>query len=214
MAINPYNETDNLIERIQKLREDYAVDNKKWGISAKHYKMDCANSVLRKIDIDTLLNSTIMILPNTHHLFFDYTMFKTFAVPELYELIMSSMISKIKHCVNTYGKYEIHINLLSFSVSGFNRYKTIIEMYSNEINNNHKELHEKMKTMHVYNIPPTIDAISKLISPFLEQTTKEKIVKYDKPSSEKSLNTITEIIARSNPHSVQSLEQENTFSKT
>jgi hypothetical protein len=209
MSTNTYSETDNLMERINKMREEYAVENKKWGISTKQYKIDCANSVLQKIDIDTLLNSTAIILPNTHHIYFDYTVFKTFAVPELYDRIMSWVISKLRYCVNTYGTYEIHVNLQSFSVSGFNRYRTIIEMYSNEINMNHPEFHEKMKTMHVYNIPPTMDAISKLMAPFIHPTVREKIVKYDKPSSEKALQTISEIIMRSSSMNQTNVEIEN-----
>jgi hypothetical protein len=195
----------NLIERINKLRDDYATENKSWGFSTKQYKINCANTVLQTIDIDTLLDSTITILPNSCHLFFNYVVFKSFAVPELYDTIIDCIVKKINTCVERFGKYEMHINLQSFSVSAFNRYKPIIEKYHNEIHTKHIHFHEKMQTMHVYNIPHAIDTIAKLISPFLDPIVQKKIVKYDKPTSEKSINTINEILSYDNKLSPENL---------
>jgi hypothetical protein len=188
------NETTFLLDRINKLRTDFETNNKKSVFSSKQYKFDCANNVLKTIDIDTLLNSTLIILPNSYHLFFDYTIFKTFAVPELYEKIMNFAIEKISYCINTYGHYEMHVNFNTFSVSAFYRYKTIIEMYSHECNTNHKEFHEKIKKMHIYNIPITIETISQLIGPLMPLQVRQKVIKYDKVASEKPLQTIDEIL--------------------
>ena len=203
-------ETEDLLERINKMRDDYATDNKSWLFSSKKYKNDCANKILGSINVERLLSSTVIILPNTHHIFFDYTVFKTYAVPELYETIIQYAISKIYHCINTFGKYEMHINLQSFSVSAFTRYKDIIEMYSNECNTNHTGLHEKIKNMHVYNVPSTIETISQLIGPLLPSLIKDRVIKYDKLSSEKSIKTIMEIISTSHHISYT----ENTFNET
>jgi hypothetical protein len=188
-------ESDELLDRINKLRNEYASDNKKGLFSSKQYKFECANAVLKTIDLDTLLNSTLTILPNSYHLFFDYNVFKTFAVPELYDTIMQYSISKISHCINTYGTYEMHVNLNTFSVSAFQRYRPIIELYSHECNTNHKEFHEKIKTMHIYNVPSTVETISQLIGPILPPLVRQKVIKYDKSASEKPLQTITEILS-------------------
>jgi hypothetical protein len=188
------NETNILLDRINKLRTDFETNNKKGIFSSNQYKFECANDILKTIDLATLLNSTLIILPNSYHLFFDYTMFKTFAVPELYEKIMKFAIEKISYCINTYGQYEMHVNLNTFSLSAFYRYKTIIEMYSHECNTNHTEFYEKIKTMHIYNIPIAIDTISQLMGSLMPLSVRQKIVKYDKVSSEKPLQTIDEIL--------------------
>jgi hypothetical protein len=194
-------ETDDLLERINKLRDEYAMDNKKGLFPSKQYKFDCANTVLNSISLDTLLHSTLILLPNSYHLYFDYTIFKTYAVPELYETIIKYAISKISYCMKTYGTYEMHVNLNSFSVSACHRYKTVIEMYLNECSINHKEFYETIKTMHIYNVPSTVETISQLIGPLLPQTVRQKVVKYDKSASEKPLQTISEILQTVNKSS-------------
>jgi hypothetical protein len=191
-------ETEDLLMRINNLRTEYENENKKGFFPSKQYKFDCANTVLKKIDLDTLLNSTLTILPNSYHLFFDYTVFKTYAVPELYDAIMKYAFSKISYCINTYGTYEMHVNLNTFSVSAFHRYRPIIELYSHEITTNHPDFHEKIQTMHIYNVPSTIETVSQLIGPMLPQNVIQKVVKYDKNASEKPMQTITEIIQTAN----------------
>jgi hypothetical protein len=198
------NARDNLLERITKLRNEYSTENKKGLFSSKQCKFDCANSVLKTIDIDTLLNSTLLLLPNSYHLFFDYTVFKTYAVPELYDAIMKYTIHKISDCIQKYGKYEMHINLNTFSVSAFQRYKPIIELYSYECNTNHIDFREKINTMHIYNIPSTIETISQLIGPLLPKNMRDKLINYDKTSSEKPLQTISEIISTINADELRS----------
>uniref|UniRef100_A0A6C0HJ87 CRAL-TRIO domain-containing protein n=1 Tax=viral metagenome TaxID=1070528 RepID=A0A6C0HJ87_9ZZZZ len=194
MSNTTQTESDDLLDRINKLRTDFANDNKKGMFSSKQYKVDCANTVLKTIDIETLLNSTLITLPNSCHLYFDYTMFKTFATPELHDRIIQFAVEKISQCINEYGTYEMHINMNTFSISAFQRYKSIIELYSHVCNTYHAEFHEKITTMHIYNIPSTIETISQLIGPLLPQQVRQKVIRYDKVASEKPLQTITEII--------------------
>ena len=187
-------ETDSLLERINNLRTEYKNENKKGFFSSKQYKFDCANMILKTIDLDTLLNSTLTILPNSYHLFFDYTVFKTFATPELFDTIISFVIFKISNCINTYGTYEMHINLNTFSVSAFHRYRDIIDAYSYEITNNNQIFNEKLRKMHIYYTPSAIDQIAQLLGPM----APENVIKYDKVASEKAIKTITEILQTTN----------------
>jgi hypothetical protein len=185
---------DNLLERINKLRTEYANTNKKSFFFNSQYKQNCATEINNQFEIDTLMSSTLFILPNSHHVYFDYTMFKTFAIPELYEQIVGKVIQKMRYCLDTYGTCEVHININSFSISAFHRYKPIIELYSYECNNKNQDFYEKIKKMHVYNVPSTINAISTLIQPILNPLMREKIVKYDKESSIKPMQTINAIL--------------------
>jgi hypothetical protein len=90
-----------------------------------------------------------------------------------------------------------NIDIIQFDKSDVERsqiVKTIIEMYSHECNTNHTEFYEKIKTMHIYNIPIAIDTISQLMGSLMPLSVRQKIVKYDKVSSEKPLQTIDEIL--------------------
>jgi hypothetical protein len=190
--------TCDLFERINNLRVEYENENKKGVFSSKQYKFDCAKTVLKTVDLETLLNSTLIVLPNSYHLFFDYTIFKTFAVPELYNTIMKYALDKISKCIDSYGTYEMHVNLNTFSVSAFHRYKPVIELYSYEVNTNYPHFHENIQAMRIYNVPSTIETISQLIGPMLPQNVRQKVVRYDKNASEKPMQTIMEIIQTSN----------------
>lgn len=192
--MNIQNDTETLCRRINELRNEYASQHTKSLFSSKQYKQECAKKVLNKFDIDTLLKSTIVTIPESHHIFFDYTIFKTYAVPELYETIIQYAIQKICICLEKYDMYEMHVNLNTFSISAFHRYKPILDLYSYECNTNYNHFHEKIKTMHIYNMPSTIETISNLIGAIMPQIVREKVVKYDKPSSEKAIHTISEII--------------------
>ena len=198
-------EKNDLLARINNLRTEYSNENKKGLFFTKQYKFDCANTVLKAFDLDTLLSSMLIILPNSHHLFFDYTVFKTFATPELCDTIIQYAVSKIRHCLNTYGVYEMHVNLHSFSVSAFHRYKPMIEAYSNELDTNHKNFHEHIKAMHIYNVPVSIETITQLISPFFNSTVKDKVILYDKESSKKPFQTIMEILQISKEQQVNEI---------
>lgn len=189
---------NDLLTRINNLRTEYSNENKKGLFSTKQYKFDCANTVLKTFNLDTLLSSMLMILPNSYHLFFDYTVFKTFATPELCNTIIQYAVSKIGDCYKKYGTYEMHVNLHSFSVSAFQRYKPMIEAYSNELNLNYPEFHENVKAMHVYNVPISIETISQLMSPFFTSSVKDRVILYDKESSKKPFQTIMEILQISN----------------
>jgi hypothetical protein len=185
---------NDLVEHINKIRKHYASSNSKgMGLSNK-YKIDCAKMVLNEIDINTLLESTILVIPDSHQLFFDYLIFKSFIIPDLYETIISYTINKIVACIQKYGKIEIHVNLNTLSVSSFTRYTQCIISYTKRLYSDVPNFPESLVAMHLYNIPSCIDSIAQLIDQFIYPETRNKMVKYDNISSEKAINTILEII--------------------
>lgn len=188
---------NKIINDITEIRKLYASTNNKHLIFPTQYKINCAKNVTKSFDIETLIDSTLCILPNTYHVFFDYTVFKTFAIPELYEKIVNTMIEKMKQCLELYGFCEVHINLNTFSLSAFHRYSPIIKLYINECINKSYGFVEKIKKTHIYNIPSTIDSISQLIQPMMVPQMRNNLVKYDKDTSIKKLETIKHIIESS-----------------
>jgi hypothetical protein len=183
-----------LIEQIQNIRTHYSKNNTKGVFLSKKYKIECAKMVLTKIDINTLLESTIVHIQDTHQIYFDYIIFKSFIIPELYDTIINHTVNKIVYCIQKYGKIEIHINLNTFSVSSYNRYKDCIIAYTQKLHSTVPNFPTLLVAMHLYNIPSCIDAISQLLGSLLPQETRRKIVKHDGKSSEKAINTILEIV--------------------
>ena len=74
--MNSLTETEDLLKRINDIRSDYANENRKGVFSSKQYKNDCAATVLKSIDIDRLLKSTLVCLSDSYHIYFDYTILK------------------------------------------------------------------------------------------------------------------------------------------
>jgi len=183
-----------LIEQIKNIRSHYAKTNTKGLFLSKKYKKDCAKMVLTEIDINTLLESCIIYIPDTYQIYVDYTMFKSFIIPELYDTIINYTIHKIIYCIQKYGKIELHINLHTFSVSAYNRYKECIILYSKKLQSTVPNFPTLLVAMHLYNIPSCIETISQLLGTLLPQETRRKVVKHDIKSSEKAINTILEIV--------------------
>jgi hypothetical protein len=183
-----------LVEQINKIRKHYASSNSKGIFISKKYKIDCAKMVLNEIDIDTLLKSTINVIPDSHQIFFDYIIFKSFIIPDLYDTIINYAINLIMSCIQKYGKIEIHVNMNTLSVSAYNRYKDCIMAYTTKLYSFIPDFPERLVAMHLYNIPSCIDTISQLVEPLIHAETRKKMIKYDNVSSEKAVHTILEII--------------------
>lgn len=184
----------DLVEQINKIRKYYASTNSKGIFVSKKYKIDCAKLVLNEIDINILLRSTIIVIPNSHQIFLDYIIFKSFIIPELYDTIINYAINLIMSCIQKYGKIEIHVNMNTLSVSAYNRYKDCIIAYTTKLYSVIPNFPELLVSMHLYNIPSCIDTISQLVEPLIHPETRKKMIRYDNVSSEKAINTILEII--------------------
>lgn len=183
-----------LTEQIQNIRTHYAKTNTKGVFLSKKYKIDCAKTVLSEIDITTLLESCIVSIPNTYQLYFDYTIFKSFIIPELYDTIINYTVNKISYCIHQYEKIELHINLNTFSISAYNRYKDCIIAYTQKLYSTIPNFPTILVAMHLYNTPSSLDTISQLLGTLLPEETRRKVIKHDNKSSEKAINTILEIV--------------------
>ena len=184
---------NDIITQINDIRSHHASSNSK-SVFSKKSKIDCAKMVLNAFDINTLLESTVVSIPDSHQLFVDYVIFKSFIIPELYDTMVSYTINKIVENVKKYGKIELHINLNTLSVSGYYRYKDCVFAYSTNLYSIIPNFSDVLVAIHLYNIPSCIDTIAHLIDPFIPPDTKKKMIKYDNISSEKAIRTILEII--------------------
>ena len=83
-------------EKIAQLQTDYYKNNNKNMFFKSSQKLDCAATITGAMDIRSLFENTIYILPNTNRIYFDYPFFKTFATPAIFE----SLVTYIYELIN------------------------------------------------------------------------------------------------------------------
>jgi hypothetical protein len=170
-------------KKIEELTNQYYTDNKKNLLIRSIQKMDCASQVTNQIGIDELIHKTIYLVPNTNNIFIDYTIFKTYAIPENYSKIVEYILKLFDYCIDNYGEYNSHVNLDTFTISAAERYKSIIECFLTHCISSNSEYSLKLKCLYIYNTPNTFQNISKILMKFIDPIVKKKFIFYDKKTS-------------------------------
>ena len=153
----------NLTEQLEQYKNEYYSENKKNVIFKANQKMDCAAKIAAQVSLEVLLSKTMFIIPNTNKVFIDYTIFKVYAHPGIYDKIIKYIQYLFNICIANYGGYDAHVNLKSFTVSAAHRYKDIIDGFYSMALNNETEYMSNLNAMYIYNTPNAIGEISKLI---------------------------------------------------
>ena len=186
-------ESDEILEKIDELRNQYYTQNEKKLFFKKKQKLECANVIAQNFDINMLIGSTVFIIPNTNHIYFNYPLFKTYAASSIYTNIINHTLDIINICIDTYGTFEMHVNMNTFSISAVERYHDAIRLFCDECLKNKKDYYKKIKNMHMYNIPSLFDNISKILDNFINPIIKSKIIKYTKDESNHVIKKLHEL---------------------
>ena len=136
-------ESDEILGKIDQLRNKYYSQNEKKFFFKKKQKLECANTIVQNFNIDTLIGSTVFVIPNTNHIYFNYPLFKTYAASSLYNSIIDHTLGIVNICIDTYGAFEMHVNLNTFSISAVERYHDAIRLFCDECLKNNKDYYKK-----------------------------------------------------------------------
>lgn len=189
-------------DKIKQLQNEFYNKNPKNFLFKKQQKLDCATEISDKCDLNTLLNNCVFIIPNTNSIFFDYTIFKLFANPANYNGIINHINHLINYCIQYYEKYTVHINLSSFTITAYERYKTLIMDFCTLCFQTQSNFSDRLTTMYIYNIPNMFDNIMALAAPFVDRSVQSKIVTYNKKNTEELIkphnNSFIEYIIKLN----------------
>jgi hypothetical protein len=183
-------ETSSVASRMLQLQREYYDSNRKHFIFKKNQKQECAEMICARMSLDDLLKETFWVIPDTNRLFFDYTVFKTYANPDNYPNVIDKVLIHCVECVEKYDCFEVHVNLAGFTVSAAERYKIIIEMFCRECLNRNKRFNVTLQTMNLYNIPNMVDQLSRMLMPLIPPEVRPKIRLFRKPESEKALTEL------------------------
>jgi hypothetical protein len=176
---------------IVQLKEKYYEDSGKNVIFKNGQKFSCAKNICSKINVIELMNHTFWVVPNKNQFYFDYRIYKLYGHPDDFKLVVENILHMTRWCIAEYGSFEIHVNLLSFSVSAAERYKMLIcmfcEMCANQTDVSYLT---NLSVMKLYNIPTVFEHISNLLLPILPPEVVPKICLVKKEDSDSLLNQI------------------------
>jgi len=183
-----------LIQEIHKIQNDYYESSKKNIFFKKSQKVESAENIISKIPLDELIQCSIYEIPNTNKLFFDYIVFKTYASPSNYKMIIQYMIIKMQKLIHIYGNFEIHMNMKSFTVSATERYMDAIRLFCNECYINDEMFSNSLIQMYIYNTPCVIQTISSMVFKLLSNEIRSKITTISKDDSNKHLDNLFNLV--------------------
>lgn len=188
------NNTDNLLHRVQEFQNNYYENNSKNIFFKKKQKMECAKEISQKFQLHELIDLFVCRVPNTAHIYLDYNIFKLFANETNYQIIIEKILNKIDECIFTYGHYNIHMNIDSFTVSAGERYYSFIELYVNICllysEKNGFLYSDKLHYMYIYYPPSVLDLLDKLFKKMIDKTVREKFIVVPKKDSKEAVERL------------------------
>jgi translation elongation factor EF-G len=181
------NSLSELQKKVAELQNNYYSSHSKKTIFKSAQKNDCAASIAQQIDITNLIRHTIYNIPNTNRIFFDYTVFKTFATNMVFEDIINHLMQITEKCIDKYQSFEMHVNWNTYTISAHERYKNIYSLFTDKCAKSRFNFSDRLTHMFVYHVPTMIDTIAPIIRPFIDPKIISKIKLYSKNDSDQLL---------------------------
>lgn len=203
-------DTDQFMQKISTMQNDFYSNTGKNTIFKNKQKIECASDICSKIGFEKLIQNTAYIIPNTNIVYFDYIVFKMYANPENFVIIVNYVIELFQSCIEQYGNFETHLNINTFTISSFDRYKQIINIFCTKCFNNNTTYSQYLKCLVLYNSPNIIDTLTILIKPFIEQKVSYQTIILNKKDSIAPLNVLLSQLHNSS-NTIKQESYENTM---
>jgi hypothetical protein len=177
---------EDLENEIDKLKEEFYSSSTKNIFFKKSQKFECANQIMTRLPIEALLHKTCrLILTDTSKIIYiDYPIFKSYATPEMFEIISDYIIQVFRDFRSQYGYLEVVVNLDTFTISAFERYKHIIKIFCDKCFQQQNEFSKSLTMFSICNVPNAFDSIKRAIAPFMLEEVRSKIRLFGKIESE------------------------------
>lgn len=181
---------EELMDKINRLQTDYYSKNGKNVFFKKTQKKECANEIANTFSTEHLINHTVYNITGTNKIYIDYTMFKVYATKDNYLEIIKRILELFKEAIDNYGNFEAHINLNSFTISSYERYKEIIPQFCKKCFNDPTRFSLLLSNIYIYHTPSIFDNISKICSGFMNENVGHRITLFNKSQSEALINNL------------------------
>jgi hypothetical protein len=181
---------NDLCERLDTLKNTYYQTNSKNTFFNGKQKKECAKIVSGTIDMQTLLINTCFQLGNTNKIYFQYSIFKTFATDENVNQILDFLLQLLENIIDKFGSFELHINMNTYTVTAHERYKNMYKLLFSRCEQNNILFSDKLITMNIYNTPSIINNLQAFFAPFIDKNAADKIVLINKKNSDLLLENL------------------------
>ena len=179
---------------IERLQKDYYTENGGKNVFFKKtQKYECANQITNRISIDVLLEKTCYVLNTSTVVYIDYPLFKKYASPSNFNQIADHIIGKLLQIRSQYGVIDVWLNLDGFTPSAAERYKGLIELFNNKCITLDLGFSLALNKFVIYNCPGMIDQITYMITPFMDELKKSKLVTVLKADSKQYVDTVSKL---------------------
>ena len=139
--------------------------------SKTHIKSTQILEKIRQKKFDEILDGIGHIKDNC--LVIEFKFFKYFSVPVTHDLITSHMDQLMSEIVSKYNKFNVHMNLQSFSIADADKHSGYIRSISGFFADKYPE---RLNKCYIYNASFFFETILKIINTFIDKDTLKKIV--------------------------------------
>jgi hypothetical protein len=178
------NSSDDLMSQLDKFKEDYYNTNSKNLFFKKSQKNDMAQKVSSSFNLEDLIKRTVFIIPDTHHIIIDYSVFKHYAHEDNYADIINYSKVLMRHSGETHGKFVIHVNIQSLTITSIERHRKFIEVVNDLYLNSNDGISEYFSQLYLYYPPSVMDSIFTIIRPCIDASILNKMSIVSKKDSE------------------------------
>jgi hypothetical protein len=126
---------------------------------------------IRNKQFNEILNGIGHIKDNC--LVIEFKFFKYFSVPVTHDLITSHMDQLMSEIVSKYNKFNVHMNLQSFSIADADKHSGYIRSISGFFADKYPE---RLNKCYIYNASFVFETIFKIVNVFIDKDTLRKIV--------------------------------------
>lgn len=166
-------EPDDIMNKINSLKTEYYLENKKNIIFKNNQKFDCATTIVQNINKTELFNNIITINENRMH--FNYALFKAIIYPDIYTDFIYHIFQVNENILSNYLSFNVFIDCKGLTMTGVERYKDFITIMSLEGQKNKKDFLQKLGQIYIVNPPFMIANIGKILLPLMDKAVKERI---------------------------------------
>lgn len=181
---------ESLQKDIEQAQDEFYTESYKNMFFKQQQKYDCAKQVTMQVSLDLLLNKMCRILPDTDKVYIDYPTMKTFASPDIFEVISEHIFRTCLQAKTTIRSLEVHLNLDGFTMSAAERFRQIILGFCDKCFQANVGFAPIMNNFIIYNTPSTINNIKPIFAPFVLEEVRRKVILLNKKESIEPLKAL------------------------
>lgn len=179
---------DVLEQQMNALKDSFYSSEKKNAVFKKNQKEMCARSVSEQICVDDAIKTSFFTVARGDF-YLNYPLMKLYLNDTNFERITDRLIEAILDTIadNGNNQIRIHVNLNGFTVSAAERYKHVLQYFSNACNDRQIVITPFVEHVFIYYTPVVMASIIDILKFCIEPEIQERFVLISKDESEHKL---------------------------